>query len=143
MVNKLCLETDVKSFSIISIILLQLLIFSSRYLFKLCLLSQNNPKCFWDELRWTWLPLKVNLRWSSEFTLRENNTSVACLLGSGLKDIFHWWQNLRADLLRGPVLDSISPDFNKRKFWMYKQCKTTNISHGWSIQLILIWRYSI
>ena len=37
-------------------------------------------------------------------------------------------QNLRAELLRGPGLDSISPDFNKIKFLMYKQCKTTDIS---------------
>ena len=35
-------------------------------------------------------------------------------------------QNLRAELLRGSGLDSISPDLNKRIFLMYKQCKTTD-----------------
>ena len=34
----------------------------------------------------------------------------------------------RAELLRGPGLDSVSRDFNKRKILMYKQCKTTGIS---------------
>ena len=43
---------------------------------------------------WAWLPLKVNLGWSSEFILWENNTSVACLLESGLIDIFQWWAHL-------------------------------------------------
>ena len=90
MVNKLCLETDVKSFFIIPIILLHLLIFSSRCLLKSILLSKSNPKCFYDEHCGTWLPLKFNLGWPSEFTLWENNTSVACLLGLGLDDIFHW-----------------------------------------------------
>ena len=30
------------------------------------------------------------------------------------------WQNLRGKLLGGPGLDSIPPDFNKRKCLMYK-----------------------
>ena len=39
------------------------------------------------------LPLKVNLVWSSEIILLENNTSVASSLGSRLNDIFHGWDH--------------------------------------------------
>ena len=45
-------------------------------------------------------------------------------------------QNLRVKLLRGPRWDSLSPDFNKRKYLMYRQCKTTDIIkklHNWSV----------
>ena len=98
MVNKLCLETDVESFFIIPIILLHLLIFSSRCLLKSSLLSKNNPKCFCDEPCWTWLPLKVNLGWSSEFTLRENNTlletEIETLLSSPAKRTVEIYERL-------------------------------------------------
>ena len=35
---------------------------------------------------------------------------------------------LRAGLLKGPGLNSISPDFDRRNYLINKQCKTTNIS---------------
>ena len=38
------------------------------------------------------------------------------------------WKSLRAELLRDPVLDYISPNFNKRTFLMYKQWKTIDNS---------------
>ena len=68
MVNKLCSKTDGESLFIIPILLLHLLIFYSSFLLK-----------------------SINVGWSSEFTLWEKDTSVACLLGSGLNDIFHRW----------------------------------------------------
>ena len=42
---------------------------------------------------------------------------------------------LRAGLLQGPGLNSTSPDFDRRKYLINKQCKTTNISkklHKWN-----------
>ena len=44
------------------------------------------------------------------------------------------WQNLRAELLPGPGVDLVSPNFNSWTFLMYKQCKITDISkklHNW------------
>ena len=38
------------------------------------------------------------------------------------------WKSLRAELLRDPVLDLISPNFNERTFLMYKQCKAIDNS---------------
>ena len=50
----------------------------------------NIPKCFWVSDRVTMLLLKINEGWDDFWILREKITSWACLLGSGLKLIFHW-----------------------------------------------------
>ena len=66
------------------------------------------------------MSISLKFMWSSK---RDN------LINSWASRPFKFqWQNLRAELLRVPGLDSISPDFNKIKFLMYKQCKTNDIS---------------
>ena len=55
--------------------------------------SKSKPSCFWDGVCMTWLLLKINSGWLGFFILREKIT-WACLEGSGLKLIFHWYAQL-------------------------------------------------
>ena len=64
---------------------LAFLIFSSRCFLKDKLESRIRPKCFCSFT----VPLKVRCGCPGLTFLQENNTSVACLEGSGLNSIFH------------------------------------------------------
>ena len=55
--------------------------------------SKSKPSCFWYGVCITWLLLKINSGWLGFFILREKIT-WACLEGSGLKLIFHWYAQL-------------------------------------------------
>ena len=72
------------------IVLLTLLNMLLRCSWNSSLVSKNIPKCFWVSDWVTILLLKINEGWDSFWILREKRTSWACLLGSGLKVIFHW-----------------------------------------------------
>ena len=61
---------------------------------KLNLLYSNSPKCLWVEQVTTFALLNVTEREFSLFDFFEKYTSWACLLGSGLKWIFHWMAQL-------------------------------------------------
>ena len=116
MVNKLYLQTDRESFIINPIFLLHLSVFLSISLIKSTVLSKNNPTCVCDEYCWFCLPLKVNLGWSPELILRENNASVAYLLESRLNDNFRWWvqwfivsqQQLRSEREKGWIISPLA-----------------------------------
>ena len=47
------------------------------------------PRCFWEKV-WETLMLKTKGGWVDLFDLQLRMASWACLLGSGLKLIFHW-----------------------------------------------------
>ena len=61
---------------------------------KVNLTSNVTPRCFWEEVCKTLLLLKTKDGCGSFFILRLKITSWACLLGSGLKLIFHWKAHL-------------------------------------------------
>ena len=58
------------------------------------LTSNVTPRCFWEEVCKTLLLLKTKDGCGSFFILWLKITSWACLLGSGLKLIFHWKAHL-------------------------------------------------
>ena len=61
---------------------------------KLRLASRITPRCFWYVLWLTVLLLKVRGGWFNFLVFLLKITSWACLLGSGLKLIFHWYAQL-------------------------------------------------
>ena len=52
---------------------------------------KNKPRCFWYGVCVTWLLLKINTGWLGFLIVQEKITSSACLEGSRLKPIFHWY----------------------------------------------------
>ena len=61
-----------------------------KCLLKVNLLSRNNPKCSWRVVCGTTFSLKNKGGWLVVCTLCEKISSCGCLVGSGLKFIFHW-----------------------------------------------------
>ena len=57
---------------------------------KSSLVSKNITKCFWVTDWVIVFLLKLNVGWDDFWSLGEKTTSWACLMGSGLKLIFHW-----------------------------------------------------
>ena len=62
----------------------------STWILKSNFKSKIIPKCFWWGYFFRSLLMKVGGGWEWTFDFQENVTSLACLLGSGLKYIFHW-----------------------------------------------------
>ena len=60
-----------------------------NYSRKFNLLSRNIPKCFWRGACGTTFSLKNKEGWLVVCTLREKISSCTCLVGPGLKFIFH------------------------------------------------------
>ena len=61
------------------------------------------PRCLCSLTLATELPLKASWGWTGETFLHENQTSVACLVGSGLNSNFHWlahWLTTSRSLFR-------------------------------------------
>ena len=50
--------------------------------------------------------MKVRLGWINYDFFLENKTSFAIFVGSGLKDIFHWWAHLL--IFSGPFLSFLA-----------------------------------
>ena len=76
---------------------------------KFSLQSKNIPRCFCNATWWTGLSLKINVEWLVFVILRENITSWACLIGSVLKLIFHWLDQLL--ILHKSLLSSFAEVF--------------------------------
>ena len=72
-------------------ILLHLFIFSYMCWLKSSLESKMSPRCFWAEIDCILLLIKVKGSWGKLLCLWEKQTSVTCLVGSGLSSIFHWY----------------------------------------------------
>ena len=72
-----------------TIVFLTLLNILLRCSWKSSLVSKNIPKCFWVSGWVTMLYVKINEGWGDFWILQEKRTSWDCLLGSGLKLIFH------------------------------------------------------
>ena len=56
--------------------------------------SKCKPKCFWESALLTGMLLKNVLRWIFLLVFLLKMTSWSCLVGSGLKLIFHWKAHL-------------------------------------------------
>ena len=78
------------SFRISPMVLFTLLNIVFRSSSKLSWLSKIKPRCFWKAVCLTFALLKLSGVWNGFLILREKITSCACLVGSGLKLIFHW-----------------------------------------------------
>ena len=72
------------------IFLLTLLNILLRCSWKSSLISKNIPKCFRVSDWVIMVLLKINEGWDYFSILREKRSSWACMLGSGLKLMFHW-----------------------------------------------------
>ena len=95
MINSKFLGNLLRSFFIMLIPLLALLIFSFIRALKSSFSSKSIPKCFWLVERSTTVSLKKSDAWQSFTLFLEKLTSWACFLGSGLNEIFHWWAQLK------------------------------------------------
>ena len=84
-VSKLFLESVTKSLLIVPMILLHLFILSSMCCFKSSLESKISSRCFGAGEDCILLLLKVKGSWGTFSRLCEKQTSVAYLVGSGLK----------------------------------------------------------
>ena len=65
----------------------------------ICCLKYNlepntKPSCFWLSATWTFIRLKWKGGYFPLLRVLEKHTSIACLFGSRLKDLFHWKAHL-------------------------------------------------
>ena len=80
-----------------------------RCLSNVNLTSNVTPRCFWEEACQTLLFLKTKDGCGSFFILLLKITSWSCLLGSGLKLIYHWKAHLL--IFFRPSFDSLAEAF--------------------------------
>ena len=80
-------------------------IISSCYL-KSNLERKTIPRCLWDSVRLKVLWLKIKHGWFVFWSFRLKIISCVCLVGSGLKFIFHW--NAEVLILVKPLFDSLA-----------------------------------
>ena len=78
----------------VPIVLLTLVVITFKFFSKVNWASRNMPRCFWFEVWETMLLLKRKEGWEIFFVFLLKVISWACLLGSGLKLIFHWRDHL-------------------------------------------------
>ena len=83
---------------------------------KLRFESKTTTKCFWWEHLVILLLLNLTGGWDKLFetNLREKVISFACLLGSGLNYIFHWWAQWLKSVLNSVTDLFMSETFEKR-----------------------------
>ena len=101
------------------------------------LLSNVNPKWFCDDAWETLLLLKCIVGWQIIFSFLEKITSWACLLGSGLKLIFHWKVHcfiLKISLLSSKVVITVSWITKKRDV---SSCKSLVLEDKSSAKLLI------
>ena len=89
-VSKLFLERVIGSLFVNPMTFLHLFILSSTCWLKSSLESKISPRCFWAGAYYILLLLKVKDLWGTLSCLCKKQTSVGCLVGSGLNSIFHW-----------------------------------------------------
>ena len=81
----------IEKYLIIPIFFLALIDISLRWLEKERLESRMRPEYFCSLVVWTIFPLNIKGGWLGLNFSQENKTSVACLVGSGLNSISHWY----------------------------------------------------